>query len=336
MTNAVIDYGVTEFADAVAAMDPVAGRVVIAKLLDDGADPVTVIDQVVAPSQHQVGLRWQFGEWTVAQQHAATEVALAGAAEIERRLDRRVGRNGHVVLACAEREWHGLTIHLISIAMRAAGWGTTVLGAGISPQRLGKALHELGPDATAISCSVLGSLPTSRRFIEAAGAAGVPSIVGGSAFGLDARRAEALGATAWASSARGATHALSGLPLIAPPVPALAREVQAELAALHAQHGSIRAEVNRRWQPLGAAGPITPDSPGEVVLDCIDHALHAVVAALITDDPSTLTETRVWVFEVLKARGDDHAAERAEQLGALVAGLIREYPRSYQLVQSSW
>ena len=336
MTDALVAEGVTEFAEAVARFDADCGRAIVERLLDSGADPVTVIDQVIVPSQHQVGLRWQFGEWTVAQQHAATEVALAGAAEMDRRLDRRSRRNGHVVLACAEREWHGLTIQLISLAMRSSGWETTVLGAGISPLRLAKALHELGPDATAISCSVLASLPTTRRFIEASAAAGVPTIVGGAAFGSDARRAGVLGATAWASSARGATHALSALPLVAPVVPPLAKDVQSEIATLHAQHFSIRTEVAARWQPLGKAGPVTPDSPGEVVRDCIEQALHAVVAALLTDDPSTLTETRSWVFELLKARDDDEALEHAEQLGTLLAGLVREYPRAYAVLQSSW
>ena len=328
--------GVIEFADAVTALDAAAGRAVIAELMAAGVDPVVLIDQVIVPSQHQVGLRWQRGEWTVAQQHAATEVALAGANEIDRRLERTRRRNGHVVLACAEREWHGLTIQLISLALRSAGWDTTVLGAGISPPRLARSLHELGPDATAVSCSVLSGLPASRRFIESSAAAGVPSLAGGAAFGLDARRADALGATAWASSALGATHALAGLPLIAPPVVPLARPVQAELAALHAQHPTLRTEVAARWQPLGEAGPVRPDSPAEVVADCIDQAIHAVVAALLTEDGSALTETRAWVFEVLKARGDDTAAEHTTELAERLGQLIREYPLSAELLANNW
>ncbi len=325
--------GVAEFADAVTALDTAAGRAVIGELMAAGADPVSLIDHVIVPSQHQVGLRWQRGEWTVAQQHAATEVALAGAAEIERRLQPSPRRNGHVVLACAEREWHGLTIRLISLALRASGWDTTVLGAGIAPLRLARSLHELGPDATAVSCSVLSGLPASRRFIEASAAAGVPTLAGGAAFGSDARRADALGATAWASSARGATHALSGLPLIAPPVTPLPRAVQTELVALHGQQLSLQTEVAARWHPLG---PARPDSPAEVVLDCVDQAVHAVVAGLLTEDGSVLTETRAWVFEVLKARGDTAAAEHAAELGERLAQLIREYPLAVELLTANW
>ena len=173
-------------------------------------------------------------------------------------------RRGHVLLACAEREWHALPVTLIGLAMRAAGWETTVLGAGVSPLRLGRYLHELGPDATAISCSVLASLPTSRRFIEASSAAGVPTVVGGAAFGRDARRADALGADRLGvlgarRGARAGGVAADGAAGRQP-----ARELAAELAALREQHPSMLLGVAARWQPFGAqpAAPAVSGQPG--------------------------------------------------------------------------
>jgi methanogenic corrinoid protein MtbC1 len=326
--------GVEEFAEAVTAMDATAGRAVIQRLLADGADPISVIDQVIVPSQRQVGLRWQQAEWSVAQQHAATEVAMAAAEVIRQQLPPMTLQHGHVLLACAEREWHALPVTLIALAIRAAGWQTTVLGTGVSPVRLGRHLHELGPDATAVSCSVLASLPTSRRFIEASSAAGVPTVVGGAAFGSDARRADALGATAWASSARGAVHALQGLPLVVPPVPSLSRELATELATLREQHPNMLLDIGARWQPFGRQlfEDRLPDSPAEVARDCIDQSLHAVAAALLTDDESTLAETRDWVVAVLSARGVPRAAECAAELTGLLATKLSEYPRAAALL----
>jgi methanogenic corrinoid protein MtbC1 len=334
----VIADGIDEFAEAVAALDPVAGRAVVSRLLAEGADPISVIDQVIVPPQRQVGVRWQRAEWTVAQQHAATEVALAAAEVMRRHLAPQPRRRGHVLLACAEREWHALPITLIALAMRAAGWETTLLGAGVSPLRLSRYLHELGPDATAISCSVPAGLPTSRRFIEASSAAGVPTVVGGAAFGTDARRADALGATAWASSARGAVHALEGLPLVVPPVAPLRRELVTELATLREQHPSTLVEVAARWQPFDRepAEPRYPDSSAEVVRDCIDQALHAVAAALLTDDPTVLSDTRGWVAAVLAARGDGQADRHAAELGTVLGGLLREYPLTGALLELTW
>lgn len=87
--------------------------------------------------------------------------------------------------------------------------------------RLNQHLQDLGPEAVAVSCSVLGALPTTRRFIEASTAAGVPIVVGGPAFGADDVRARALGATAWAPSAQGVVAAVNGLPAVVPPAPTL-------------------------------------------------------------------------------------------------------------------
>lgn len=336
--TAVAAAGVEEFAEAVTALDPVAGREVVRRLLAEGADPVSVIDQVIAPSQREVGLRWQRAEWTVAQQHAATEVALAAADALRLYLAPQPRRRGHVLLACAEREWHGLPATLIALAVRAAGWEATLLGAGVSPLRLSRYLHELGPDATALSCSVLASLPASRRFIEASSAAGVPTVVGGAAFGTDARRADALGATAWASSARGAVHALAGLPLVVPPAPGLRRELVTELATLREQHLSMLREICARWRPFGSqpAGSRAPDSLAEVVRDCVDQSLHALAAGLLTDDSSVLAGTRAWVTAVLAARGDRQAEAHAVELGELLGTMFREYPLTEALVTANW
>ena len=330
--------GVEEFSEAVIAMDPAAGRAVVDRMLAEGTDPIVVIDQVIVPSQRLVGLRWQQAELTVAQQHAATEVAMAAAEVLGRHLAQLPRRHGHVLLACAEREWHALPITLVGLAIRAAGWETTMLGAGVSPLRLSRYLHELGPDATAISCSVLASLPTSRRFIEASSAAGVPTVVGGAAFGPDARRADALGATAWASSARGAVHALQGLPLVVPPVPSLPRELVTELAGLRELHPSMLVDLGARWRPFGSQQiePRLPDSTAEVVRDCIDQALHAVAAALLTDDPAVLADTRSWIAAVLLARGDRLADEHAGELGILLTTMLREFPRAEAVLGSAW
>lgn len=336
--TAVSTAGVEEFADAVTALDAAAGRAVVRSLIGAGADPLDVIDQVITPSQHQVGLRWQRAEWTVTQQHAATEVAIAAADELRGLLPRADRRQGHVVLACAEREWHGLPIRLVAIALATAGWETTVLGAGVSPVRLGRHLHELGPDAAALSCSVLAGLPTTRRFIEASAAAGVPTVVGGAAFGTDRRRAAALGATSWAPSAAAAVRALAELPLVAAPVPALPRAQAAELAALQDQRAGMLVELGARWQPFGSQPPDRrqPDSLAEAVRDCLGQSLHAIAAAVLTGDPTVLAQTRDWVLAVLAARGAHLAAADVAELGDLLATAVREYPRAAAMLSAGW
>ena len=128
-------------------------------------EPVTVLTDVIAAAQRAVGDRWQRGEWTVAQEHAATAMAVAATKTVMRHVRRTPVTRGRIIVACAEREWHALPAMIIDCALRSHGWDTTLLGASTSPLRLNQYLQDLGPEAVAVSCSVLGALPTTRRFL---------------------------------------------------------------------------------------------------------------------------------------------------------------------------
>ena len=181
--------------------DTAAVTELVADMLASGSEPVSVLTDVVAAAQREVGKRWQRGEWSVAEEHAATAMAISATKVVAEHVRRTPVTRGSVIVACAEREWHALPAMIIDCALRSDGWDTTLLGASTSPMRLNQYLQDLGPEAVAVSCSVLGSLPTCRRFIEASTASGVPILVGGPAFGPDDVRARALGATAWARDA---------------------------------------------------------------------------------------------------------------------------------------
>ncbi|WP_327007387.1 cobalamin-dependent protein [Dactylosporangium sp. NBC_01737] len=188
-------------------------------LLDGGTDPVDVLLDVVAPAQEQVGVRWAQGAWTVAHEHAATAISESVAMAVGGRIPAPAAPLGHVILACAEREWHGLPARLVGFALQAAGWRTTFLGASTSPQQFARFLDDVDADAVAISCSVAASLPAARRLIDAAREAGLPVLVGGGAFGTDDTRARALGASGWAKDARAAAGVLATLAGVTRPGP---------------------------------------------------------------------------------------------------------------------
>lgn len=241
--------------------DGVTAIALVERMLAAAAEPVALLTDVIAAVQRASGIRWQRGEWTVAREHAATALAVSATKVVLKHVRRTPAMRGPILVACAEREWHALPAMMIHCALRAHGWETTLLGASTSPMRLNQHLQDVGPDAVAVSCSMLGALPTTRRFIEASTAAGVPVVVGGAAFGRDDVRALALGATAWAQDAHGAVTAMLGLPVVVPPAPPLpagraAEQVAVELAhrdlvGVLANGGRRRARPTRRsrWTP---------------------------------------------------------------------------------------
>jgi methanogenic corrinoid protein MtbC1 len=315
---------------AIAAGDTRAVAEVIDRMLIEGEHPVTVLTDVIAASQREVGARWQRGEWTVAQEHAATALAVSATKVVAEHVRRTPPTRGRALIACAEREWHALPAMIIDCALRADGWDTTLLGASTSPMRLNRHLQELGPEAVAVSCSVLGSLPTSRRFIEASTAAGVPILVGGPAFGPDDVRARALGATAWALDAHDAIRAMRHLPAVVGPAPALPAEALAEQSALELDHRRIVDQLRGRWS-VAPNGTDRVNLADDEIIDVLNQTLHAVAAAVLTGDSRPLPETSAWIADLLAGRGAEPGC--VVELAALVADALRDYPLAAALVR---
>ncbi|KMO73830.1 twin-arginine translocation pathway signal protein [Mycolicibacterium chubuense] len=321
---------VQDYVRAVASRDTKAVQSLMTRLLDDGMDPVTVLTDVIAAVQRDNGERWQRGEWTVAEEHAATAMAVAATKAVSRHVRRAAPTRGRVLVACAEREWHALPAMIIDCTLRSDGWNTVLMGAATSPARLNQYLQDYGPEAVAVSCSMLGSLSATRRFIEASTAAGVPILVGGPAFGVDDVRAKALGATAWAADAQGALAAVADLPAVVPPAMPLPADAVAEQANLEHDHRLIVEGLAAGWSVTARALPDRADA--EVAIDALNQLLHAVSAVLLTGDSRPVPETTAWIAEVVTTRGFDVAvvAELAEKASAALQG----YPLARGIVDT--
>lgn len=314
--------------------------------LDDGADPLDVL-AAVAAVQRLVGERWASGAWSVAQEHAATSVALATVEVVDAHVRSLPQERGQVVLACAEREWHAVPALMVAAALRSRGWRVTVLGASPSVARFSAALQDTGPDAAAVSCSVLGGLPAARRFIEAARAGGIPVVAGGAAFGTDATRALALGASAWAADALRAGEAVANLPTVVTPVEPLDGDTDAERVALENATDHLLREILSVWAVAdsrvggssgkmvapGVRGAVVPDGV-PVAWDLVQQTLNAVIASLLTGEPSPLHQTVAWVTALLTARGA--SLDHLTQLGDLVGNGLRDFPLAQELVREHW
>lgn len=329
MTAVVSEDAVERFDRAVASGDSDQALTVVEDLVAAGVDPVAIMVDVVAAVQRRVGQRWADGTWSVAQEHAATTIANSSLEAVSRLTRGSVPERGRAVVACAEHEWHALPAMLVSNALRTRGWHVTMLGASTPTARLNRYLQDLGPDVTAVSCSVPAGLPHSRGFIEASTTAGIPVLAGGAAFGPDARRAAALGATAWAPDARRAVEVVEALPLVVRAAAPLPGEVTAEQSALQLAHRSLLTAVSGRWAAATAASAQADD-----LRDAVDQTLHAVAGTLLTGDERLLHETSAWVDGVLAARG--FAGEAHAELGAHLLRELRDYPLSSALLRDHW
>ncbi|MGZ6792652.1 MAG: cobalamin-dependent protein [Mycobacteriales bacterium] len=284
-------------------------RVVLA--LDEGRGTEDLLHDV-SVAQQRVGERWQCGEWSIAQEHAATAinediVSLLGVrTEVET-------TGGLAVVACPPGEWHYLPAKVLAEGLRLAGWRCHYLGASLPADQMGLLVEDLGPDFVALSCSVPSTLPGLRDMIEAVRESGTPVLAGGRGTGPQGRWALRLGATAWAPDFASAVVRLRrpDWPKFVAPVPKLRQpdqESQALLAAVEALAEQAMLRLTRRFPAMESYTPRQLRATQED----LRHIVRFLAAALLVDDPLLFEDFLAWLTEVLAVRG---VPKEALQLG---------------------
>ncbi|GAA5081754.1 methanogenic corrinoid protein MtbC1 [Thermocatellispora tengchongensis] len=285
-------------ADARGAVDLVLG------LLDDGVPAEDVLLRVIAPVQRRVGELWAANTWSVAREHAATSVSETAVAAVAVHARPRPAR-GRITVACTDGEYHALPARLLAEVLRLRGHRVDFLGASVPGGHLLSYLHQTGPDAVAVSCTLPTRLLRAHGLITACRAAGVPVLAGGAGFGPDGRYARTLGADAWAPTADAAADILDsgGLPAF-PPVPDGAlRVADKETAELLRRRTALLAAVlddlGRAYPPMSAYDPEQLERTAED----LGHIADFLSTALFVDDPALFTGFVTWTRDILLARG---------------------------------
>jgi methanogenic corrinoid protein MtbC1 len=290
----------------------------VRRLRDDGHTSPEIMQRVLGPAQRQVGLSWVADAWSVAQEHAATAISEAVLHALAADLDEVPASSSQtrpVVVSCVEQEWHALPALMVAEHLRGAGLPVSYLGANASSQHLVRHIHELGPRAVLLSCSLSGTLPLVRRQIEAVRETGTPVVVGGAAFDAGGRRARSLGATAYAADGVGAADVVRELPDAVPPAPALIhagateafvifgeRERLADQATRGLLDALARATADRDEETTEGLPTRTADWWRAVLEDQMPYLVGAVAGALVCEDPSIIAESLAWAETVLRHR----------------------------------
>src|SRR5918992_1647561 len=184
---------VGRFVDALSRRDGRAAARQALGLLEAGAAVQELVRGLLGAAQAEVGRRWEANQWSVADEHAATAITDAVLGALAWRVEAAEDQ-GHVVITCAEGEWHSLPARMAAEVLRLHGWQVTFLGASTPADHLRRFLAEVDAIGVVISCSVPIFLSGAQRSIQAAHAAEIPALVGGRGFGPDDLRARRLGA----------------------------------------------------------------------------------------------------------------------------------------------
>lgn len=291
-----------QYFEAVSTPDPIVAAEVLDEALTRGVPADSLITDVLARAQRTVGEKWMRGEWSIADEHAATAVTKQ-VLNVVAPPRGRTGTGLHVVVACAEGEWHSLPARMAGELLRADDLEVSVLGAGIPVDRLRQYLAT-DPDVLALSATMPTSLVGAARSIAAARAEGVPVVVGGGAWGDGQRRARALGAHLRLDDIRQLRDRIEEIRTWdPPPLPV----VPAETSWLEeVPRDVVDAALDRRYDD--ARTPDAGDGPRAEEHKELRWIAQHTAAAVLCDDPTVVADVLRWLLAMKEARGLPGAA----------------------------
>jgi methanogenic corrinoid protein MtbC1 len=297
----------------------------VSRLVAEGWSTDRVAHELVVPSQARVGELWLTGEWSVVQEHCATEVNEAVVHWLTARLGPPADDAPSLLVSCLQGERHALPALVVAHDLMARGARVVFLGADPEPSGLHAAVLALRPSAVLFSASIACCLGHQRSRFDELTSLGVPVVVGGRVFAgpPGGRRASVLGATAHAQTAAEVLDLLPQLPGRTARRPRDPIAVDDEVAWLDHYRHRIVPEVMwtlaQRHHDPEVVGGRWPE-----VSEHIEHVLGCLSAAISIQDESIMVEVRDWLVEVLVHRDVDPGL--VDEVWELLSGWMEGHP----------
>jgi methanogenic corrinoid protein MtbC1 len=163
--------------------------------------------ELLQPTMQQVGLLWEEGKISVAQEHLASAlvsrlmVSIYGSQEPDTTASR-----GKVLITTAPNEFHEMGAWMLSDLLEEDGWETRYLGANTPFKDILDYLEQEKPDILAISVAIPFNIDQADQLIRQIRSqkqfSQLRIMLGGQAFSFHDRLWETLGADGYASNAR--------------------------------------------------------------------------------------------------------------------------------------
>ena len=143
---------------------------------------LTVYRRVFAPAMEKLGLQWERGTSSVAEEHLASQ-ALMGAVRNMVRLSQRHDAESQILLGCVDSESHELPLYGVAIMAAQHGWRPMVLGSSSPPEAVAAAVDTVNPEAVGLSITIEQPQRDMAQLFRAYAAAcgRTPWVVGGRA-----------------------------------------------------------------------------------------------------------------------------------------------------------
>jgi corrinoid protein of di/trimethylamine methyltransferase len=187
------------------------------KALAAGADPLSLVQEYMAPAMKEVGRRFECNDYFVPQLLLSAR-AMKKALELVRPLLAKAESatpSGRVVIGTVKGDLHDIGKNLVAGLLEGSGWEVIDLGVNVTPEQFINTVREKKPDIMAMSALLTTTMPAMKTTIDAIVQAGlrrqVKVLIGGAP--ISQEYANEIGADGYSDSASGAVrvaHAIIG------------------------------------------------------------------------------------------------------------------------------
>jgi len=169
--------------------------------------------QVIQPSLYEIGLLWEQGEISVAQEHLASAIVTRVMAALSPRFIPLESTKGKAVVTSASNEYHAIGGWMVADHMEIDGWEVRYLGPNTPVKDLVQLIKDFRPHLLSLSVTMPFNLDRAEEIIRVVKTepefGGVRIMVGGLVFQNAPNLWERIGADEYAPNAREAA-ALAG------------------------------------------------------------------------------------------------------------------------------
>ncbi len=174
------------------------------KAVDEGIEPMDVIDNGLMNGMSVVGERFKVGDMYIPEVIMSAKAMSAGMDIVKPLLvGGKSASKGKVLLGTVKGDLHEIGKKLVQMMMESAGLEVVDIGIDIGPEKFAEAVRENKPDVLGMSALLTTTMLAMKDTIETLKEAGlrdsVKILVGGAPVTLDF--AEEIGADGWAPDA---------------------------------------------------------------------------------------------------------------------------------------
>ena len=137
------------------------------KAIDEGIDPLTIVNEGLIPGMDVVGVKFKSFEYYLPEVLVSARAMKTAMALVTPLLaDRRESAAGRVVIGTVKGDLHDIGKNLVGMMMEGAGFEVTDLGTDVEPEAFVKAAEDNNANVVCLSALLTTTMSMMKNTIE--------------------------------------------------------------------------------------------------------------------------------------------------------------------------